>query len=94
MNSMNVDFSATDLIAEKVWYDAGSGRLCVSSGHFQNGIVFSEIPDSDFESLAPIERFSLGQHGAVIVCRHRDGNETWLPIDLWLPGGFRPKNLG
>jgi hypothetical protein len=85
---MNVDFSAADLVAEKVWYDASTGRLCLSAGGYQNGIPLALIPDRDFESAAPIAGFSLGQGGAVVVCQHKDGAETWLPVDMWLPDGF------
>ena len=88
---MNVDFSAADLVAEKVWYDASTGRLCLSAGAYQNGIVLAQIPDGDFESTAPLSRFSLGQDGAVVVCHHKDGHETWLPVDMWLPEGFSAK---
>src|SRR5580698_3784696 len=82
MNSMNVDFSAADLVADKVWYDAASGRLCLSAGDYQNGILVSAIPDDDFESRAPIAGFSIGQSGSVVVCHHRDGAETWFPVDM------------
>ena len=85
---MNVDFSSADLVAEKVWYDAGTGRLCLSAGAYQNGVPLAQIPDADFESTAPIGSFSLGQNGAVVICHHKDGIETWLPVDLWLPDGF------
>ena len=88
---MNVDFSAADLVAEKVWYDASTGRLCLSSAGYQNGILLAQIPDADFESTTPVARFSLGQNGAVVVCHHKDGAETWLPVDLWLPEGFAAK---
>ncbi len=91
-NSMNVDFSAADLVAEKVWYDASTGRLCLSAGGYQNGIPLARIPDADFESGASIARFSLGQNGAVVVCHHKDGAETWLPVDMWLPEGFAEKS--
>jgi len=91
---MDVDISATDLVADEVWYDAAPGRLCLSAGDYQNGIVFSEIPDDDFESRTPIAGFSIGQSGSVVVCRHRDGAETWLPVDMWLPGGFTPNSIG
>lgn len=86
---MNVDFSAADLVADKVWYDASTGRLCLSAGAYQNGIPLSQIPDDDFESAAAIARFSLGQNGATVICHHKDGAETWLPVDMWLPDGFR-----
>ena len=87
---MNVDFSSAELVAESVWYDAGTGRLCVAARGYQNGVRLEQIPDSDFESTSPIARFSLGQNGSVVVCHHKDGQETWLPVDLWLPDGFTP----
>jgi hypothetical protein len=55
-----------------------------------NGIVFGLIAEADFESASPVVAFSIGHHGATIVCHHKDGKETWLPTDLWLPGGFSP----
>lgn len=61
---MNVDFSAADLVAEKVWY-ASTGRICLSAAGYQNGILLARTPDADFDSTAPIARFSLGQNGAV-----------------------------
>ena len=85
---MNVDFSSANLVADKVWYDASTGRLCLSAGTYQNGLSLAQIPDTDFESNAAIARFSLGQDGAVVVCHHKDGAETWLPVDMWLPAGF------
>lgn len=88
---MNVDFSTANLVAEKVWYDASTGRLCLSAAGYQNGILLAKIPDADFDSTAPIARFSLGQNGAVVVCHHKDGAESWLPVDLWLPEGFAAK---
>jgi len=30
--------------------------------------------------------------GSVVICRHQDGKETWLPADLWLPGAFTPRH--
>ena len=88
---MNVDFSAADLVVDDVWYDAGTGHLCLSASGYHNGIPLAQIPDSDFESPAPISRFSLGQNGTVVVCHHKDGAETWLPVDMWLPEGFTSK---
>jgi hypothetical protein len=84
---MNVDFSSTNLV-NKVWFDASTGRLCVAMDTFQNSIPLAEIPDGDFQSTAAITRFSIGQNGAVVVCHHKDGAETWLPADLWMPRGF------
>jgi len=88
---MNVDFSGADLSATEVWFDANSGRLCLRSGDYQGGILLSELPNEDFESATAIIRFSIGQSGSVIVCHHHDGAETWLPVDLWLPGGLKVK---
>ena len=88
---MNVDFSAADLVTERVWYDASTGRLHLSAGSYQNSLALAQIPDGDFESSVAIARFSLGQNGAVVVCHHKDGAETWLPVDMWLPDGFAAK---
>ena len=88
---MNVDISWDELVAERVWFDASGGRLFVQAGEFVNGIEFTKIPDADFESSAPVKSFSIGQSGSVVVCHHRDGKETWLPVAMWLPEGFTPK---
>jgi hypothetical protein len=88
---MIVDISTGELTVERVWFDATCGRLFIQAGGYVNGIAFDQIPDSDFESSAPVTAFTVGQSGTVIVCRHRDGNETWLPVDMWQPGGFSGK---
>ena len=88
---MNVDISWDELVAERVWFDASCGRLFVQAGDFVNGVEFAKIPDADFESSASVKSFSIGQSGSVVVCHHRDGKETWLPVDMWLPEGFTPK---
>ena len=87
---MDVVFTPEDLRIKRVWFDATTARLCVQAGEFVSSIDFSCIPNDDFESLAPVKAFSLGQTGSVTVCRHIDGAETWLPSDLWVPGGFTP----
>ncbi len=87
---MTVDISWDELVAERVWFDASCGRLFIQAGEFVNGIEFAKIPDTDFESSAPVKSFSIGQSGSVVVCLHRDAEETWLPVDLWLPDGFTP----
>ena len=87
---MNVVFTPEDLRIERVWFDATTSRLCVQAGEFVRSIDFACIPNDDFESQAPVKAFSLGQTGSVVVCRHIDGAETWLPSDLWVPGGFTP----
>jgi len=91
---MNVDFSAVKLAPDRVWYDLPSGRLGIAAGDYQNSIDFFSIPDVDFESTAPVTHFSIGQTKSVVVCHHSDGAETWLPVDLWLPGGFTAKGRG
>jgi hypothetical protein len=88
---MNVDFSTADRSSASVWYDAASGCLYLQSGNRRNGIKISEIPDRDFESKMPIAHFSLGQNGSVVICHHKDGAETWLPVDMWLPDGLKVK---
>ena len=85
---MNVDISWEELVAERVWFDASCGKLFLQAGDFVNAIEFTKIPDSDFESRAPVRSFSIAQSGSVVVCHHRDGVETWLPVDMWLPEGF------
>lgn len=87
---MTVDISWDELVVERVWFDASCGRLFVQAGDFVNGIEFARIPDTDFESAAPAKSFSIGQSGSVVICHHRDGAETWLPVDMWLPEGFTP----
>lgn len=85
---MNVDISRDEMVADGVWFDMSCAKLFVQAGDFVNGISVADIPDADFESTAPIKSFSLGQSGTVVVCHHNDGAETWLPIDMWSPGGF------
>ncbi len=87
---MNVDISWDELTAERVWFDASCGKLFIQGGEFVNAIDFGRIPDEDFESTAPVKSFAIGQGGSVVVCQHKDGKETWLPVDLWLPSGFTP----
>jgi len=73
----------------RVWFDAGTERLCVDFGQgFVGSIPFQAIPEDDFESTSPVVAFSVGQEGGVVVCRHEDGVETWLPADMFIPGGF------
>ena len=91
VNYMNVDISIDELRAERVWYDATTKKLFVQAKDFVNGLDFNSIAEEDFESKTPVVSFSLGHHGAVIICHHKDGNETWLPADMWLPAGFSAK---
>ena len=87
---MNVVITPEELRIERAWFDATTARLYVQSGEFVNSIDFSKVPDDDFESKTPVKAFSIGQSGGVVVCHHVDGEETWLPADLWVPGGFTP----
>ena len=77
-------------VATRVWYDSQSGLLCTEIAGIVRGITFDKIPDADFESASPVVHFSLANDGTVVVCRHRVGADTWLPVDMWLPGGFTP----
>lgn len=88
---MNVDISVDELRAQRVWYDASTKKLFIQSKDFVNAIDFESIPEDDFESASSVTRFSLRHKGATVICHHKDGVETWLPIDIWLPGGFTPK---
>jgi hypothetical protein len=88
---MNVAIGNDRIVAERVWYDALSGRLNVEMQGVAYGLGFGRIPDDEFESKAPVIGFSIGCNGAVVVCRHQDGLETWFPVDMWLPGGFTPE---
>jgi len=86
---MTVDISIEINRADKVWFDASCGKLFIQAGDFVNAIDLHKMADSDFESTAPIESFALGQSGSVVVCRHKDGQETWLSVDMWEPGAFK-----
>ena len=87
---MSVDFSIEELRAEKVWFDAITRRLCVEALGYVNGILLDRIPEGDFESVPPVSSFSFTHEGATVVYHHKDGAETWLPADIWLPDGFTP----
>jgi hypothetical protein len=87
---MNVDISLAEPVATQVWFDARSELLCVDIDGVVESIELAKIAEEDFESSAPIIKFSLGCEGTVVVCQHRDGAETWLPVDMWLPDGFTP----
>jgi hypothetical protein len=87
---MNVAFKKESIRLDRVWFDRQTGFLHTESGGVDSAIPFQQIPDEDFESTSPVGSFSLGMQGAVVVCHHLDGKETWLPADLWLPGSFTP----
>src|ERR1035441_889336 len=90
-DSMNVAISIDELRAERVWYDASTGKLFIQAKDFVNGVKFTAIPEEDFESSSPVTSFSLRHKGATVICHHQDGKETWLPVDMWLPEGFSPR---
>jgi hypothetical protein len=87
---MHVDSSLAEPVATRVWFETKSALLCVEIDGVVQSIDFRQIPEEDFESSTPVVKFELGQGGTVVVCHHRDGTETWLPVDMWLPGGFTP----
>lgn len=87
---MNVVIDAVEPIATRVWFDPRDQALSVEINGVVASLEFARIPESDFESQTPIVRFTLGAEGSVVVCHHQDGQETWLPVDMWLPGGFTP----
>ena len=85
---MNVVIDTVEPTATRVWFDPRDRALCVEINGVVASLDFNRIPEDDFESHAPIVRFALGAEGSVVVCHHQDGAETWLPVDMWLPGGF------
>lgn len=80
---MNVVFSSEPRTVERTWYDDATGLLYVEADGLARSLNLAELPEADFESDAPLVGFSLGQSGGVVVCRHEDGEETWLPVDTW-----------
>ncbi|MEZ4866731.1 MAG: hypothetical protein R3C14_35755 [Caldilineaceae bacterium] len=91
---MNVDISLAEPVATRVWFDIRSSSLLVEIDGIVAGLDFRLIPEEDFESASPVIKFSLGCEGSVVICYHRDGSESWLPVDMWLPGGFTPPRNG
>jgi hypothetical protein len=85
---MNVAFETKSVTVQNVWFDPRSGHLHAVISGIDYSLPLAQIPDADFESGAPVVGFATGCGGSVIVCRHQDGAETWLPADMWLPGGF------
>lgn len=90
---MYVDISSIEPVATHVWYDARSSLLSIEMSGVVQSIDFRLLPEEDFESQTPIVKFTLGCAGTIVVCHHRDGAETWLPVDMWLPGGFTPVGM-
>ena len=87
---INVASSVAEPVATRFWFDAKARALQVEISGIVESIDFEQIPEEDFESSAPIVKFALGNQGSVVVCHHQDGEATWLPVDMWLPGGFTP----
>jgi hypothetical protein len=85
---MNVDSSLLEPVATRVWFEFRSSLLSVEINGIVTSIDFRLIAEEDFESSTAVVKFEIGCKGTIIVCHHRDGAETWLPVDMWLPGGF------
>jgi DNA-binding XRE family transcriptional regulator len=90
MKSINVS-SKNSEGAEAVWFDDRTGLLSVRFGTIVRSIPLFAIDIKDFDSPEEIERFSIINEGDTVVCHHADGEESWLPTDMWEPGGFTPK---
>ena len=88
---MNVVFETDSVVVSRVWFDPRDGEIHAEIAGMDHSIPLGKIPDEDFESPSPIIAFQTGCEGAVVVCKHRGGKETWLPADMWLPGGFTPR---
>jgi hypothetical protein len=81
---MNVVFESSPVV-EQVSFDPRSNEIHTLIAGIEFAFPLSEIPEEDFESASPIVGFAIGCKGAIVVCKHRDGSETWLPADMWLP---------
>ena len=81
---MNVVFESSPVV-EQVSFDPRSNEIHAVIAGIEFAFPLSQIPEEDFESASPITGFSIGCEGAVVVCKHRDGSETWLPADMWQP---------
>ena len=81
---MNVVFESSPVV-EQVSFDPRSNEIHALIAGIDFAFPFSNIPEEDFESASPIIGFAIGCEGTVVVCKHRDGSETWLPADMWLP---------
>ncbi len=90
MRRKHGSYILTEPVATRVWFEQRTMLLSVEINGIVESINFGEIPQEDFESTASIVKFDVGQQGSVVVCHHDDGEETWLPVDIWLPGGFTP----
>jgi len=81
---MNVVFESSPVV-EQVSFDLRSNEIHAFIAGIEHVFPLSAIPEENFESASPIVGFAIGCEGAVVVCKHRDGSETWLPADMWLP---------
>ena len=81
---MNVVFESSPVV-EQVSFDPRSNEIHALIAGIEFAFPLSNIPEEDFESTSPIIGFAIGCEGTVVVCKHRDGSETWLPADMWLP---------
>ena len=81
---MNVVFESSPVV-EQVSFDPRSNEIHTLIAGIEFAFPLSEIPEEDFESASPIVGFAIGCEGAIVVCKHRDGSDTWLPADMWLP---------
>ena len=81
---MNVVFESSPVV-EQVSFDPRSNEIHALIAGIEFAFPLSNIPEEDFESASPIIGFAIGCEGTVVVCKHRDGSETWLPADMWLP---------
>jgi hypothetical protein len=81
---MNVVFESSPVV-EQVSFDPRSNEIHALIAGIEFAFPLSNIPEEDFESASPIIGFAIGCEGTVVVCNHRDGSETWLPADMWLP---------
>jgi len=82
----------TDPVAlDRVWFDPPDGQIHAEIAELDDSLPLKKIPDEDFESSTPIITFETACSKTVVVYRHQDGKETWLPAaDMWLSGGFTP----
>jgi hypothetical protein len=78
-------FFESNPVVEQVAFDPRSNEIHALIAGIEFAFPLSEIPEEDFESASPIVGFAIGCEGTVVVCKHRDGSETWLPADMWLP---------
>jgi hypothetical protein len=80
---MNVVFESSPVV-DQVYFNPKSEEIHAVIAGIDFSFPLSKIPEEDYESTSPIIGFAIGCEGAVVVCKHRDGSETWLPADMWL----------